>query len=146
MRWKFVEALEYLMLSIALTSLVFTSIALSYSQLRVSRAPLNYLELHLVFEGVIVRPGSTVRVSLYLPPSTVLRFQGDTVFLEGAVLEYSLIQKFDLYRLVVEADTAHIRYTFTFNSLELRGGYVYDLLVRSEPSRIVITVAGYRKA
>jgi len=141
-----VEALEYLMLFVALTSLVCMSVVLSLSQLGAGRTCLNYLELHLVFEGVIVRPGSTVRISLYLPPGIVLRFQGDTVFVEGAVLEYSLIQKFDLYGLVVEADTAHIRYTFTFNSLELRGGYVYDLLIRSEPSRIVVTVTGYRKA
>ncbi|RLF09502.1 MAG: hypothetical protein DRJ98_08030 [Thermoprotei archaeon] len=121
MRWKFVEALEYLMLSIALTSLVFTSIALSYSQLRVSRAPLNYLELHLVFEGIIVRPDSTVRISLYLPPGTILRFQGDTVHVEGAVIESSLVLKYDLYGIVIEASETQVRYTSTFNSLELRG-------------------------
>ena len=139
------EALEYLMLFVALTSLVCMSVVLSLSQLKVGRTTLNYLELHLVFEGVIVRPGSTVRVSLYLPPGTVLRFQGDTLYVEGTVIESSLILKYDLHKVVLEAGESHIRYTFTFNSLELRGGYAYSLLIRSEPSKIVIMVVRYRK-
>jgi len=42
------ETLEYLMLLVALTSLVCASIALSLSQLEVGKTCLNYLELHLV--------------------------------------------------------------------------------------------------
>jgi len=57
----------------------------------------------------------------------------------------SLALKYDLCGVVVEADETHVRYTLTFNSLELGGGDAYSLLIRSESSKIVIMVIGYGK-
>jgi len=141
------EALEYLMLFVALTSLVVMSVVFSYHYLvSSSNVSLNYLQLHLIFESIAMRPCSTIRVSYLVPKGVVLKFSSNEVSVVGAVLECSLVEKYDLNGLVVEATESYVRYKLTFSSLELRGGYVYELLIRSEPSRIVITVISYRRA
>ena len=141
------EAVEYLLLFIGLTSLVVFSISLSYHCLA-SRSvrQLEYLKLHMVIETVANRPFSSVRLVFYVPKGVTVEFSSSVVRVYGCELEGQLIAKLDPSNVVVEATRSSIRYLVSFNELVLKGGYVYELLIKSEPSRIAITVVSYRRS
>ena len=139
-------AVEYLLLFMGLTSLVVFSISLSYHYLA-SRSvrQLDYLKLHMVIETVANRPCSSVRLVFYVPEGVAVRFSDNEVRVYGCEVEGQLIAKLDPSNIVVEATRSSIRYSVSFNDVVLKGGYVYELLIKSEPSRIAITVVSYRR-
>jgi len=140
------EAVEYLLLFIGLTSLVVFSISLSYHYLASRSArQLEYLKLHMAVEAVANRPRSSVRLVLYVPKGVTVEFSSSVVRVYGCELEGQLISKLDPSNVVVEATRNSVRYSVSFNDVVLKGGYVYELLIKSEPSRIVITVVSYRR-
>jgi len=140
------EAVEYLLLFMGLTSLVVFSISLSYHYLA-SRSvrQLDYLKLHMVIESIANRPCSSIRLVFYVPEGVTVRFSDNEVRVYGCEVEGQLIAKLDPSNIVSEATRSSIRYSVSFNDVVLKGGYVYELLIRSEPSRIVITVVSYRR-
>jgi len=133
--------LDYVVVFVVLASLL----AFTLTQARLSEPPANLNDFFTAVAVAAANPGSEIRVRLLLPSRVSVVASRNTIEVRGAPVPRSAIDLLDSLGLLESCSTYRVVLKLEVNSVALRGGYIYTIIVSSTNKRITIKPASSKK-
>lgn len=133
--------LDYVVVFVVLASLL----AFTLTQARLPEPPANLNDFFTAVAVAAANPGSEIRVRLLLPSRVSVVASRNTIEVRGAPVPRSAIDLLDSLGLLESCSTYRVVLKLEVNSVALRGGYIYTIIVSSTNKRITIKPASSKK-
>ena len=126
--------LDYIVVFVVLAALL----AFSLTQARLPEPPANLNDFFTAVAVAAANPGSEIRLRLLLPPRVSVVASGRTIEVRGAPVPRSAVDLLDSLGLLESYSTYRVVLKLEVNSVVLRGGYIYVVVVSSTNKKITI--------
>lgn len=126
--------LDYVVVFVVLASLL----AFTLTQTRLPEPPANLNDFFTTVAVAAANPGSEIRVRLLLPSRVSVVASRKTIEVKGAPVPRSAVDLLDSLGLLESYSTYRVVLKLEVNSVVLRGGYIYVVVVSSTNKKITI--------